>query len=165
MADLRLLEFVLLKASFDVRLESAQANWVDEIGVYDFAQAYPTDDLLGLSSNVERIDDHFLLVMDVGLDDARLPFQLTLQVGARFLVTDDSELTANRVHSTLIFMSFPYLRETIANLTSRSPFATYALPPLTKLPDAPVRGEQEAVIVRASEDEGQELDEPESKGP
>lgn len=144
MADLRLLEFVLLRTSFEARTAT---EWPIATDIAH-GSPYPPDDVLELKASAERRDDAFLLRLDATLADDRLPFELTVSAGARFIVVDAPELTAERAQSTLVFMAFPYLREMVWNLTGRSSYPPYALPPLTRLPDAPVRGDEPELIRR-----------------
>jgi hypothetical protein len=141
LADLRLAEFVLIHAHFAVRASGDNA-WQTE----DSASIYPTEEVLELSSTVEREDDEFILLLRAQLTDERLPFELQLTTGARFALTDLPELTADEARSTLIFMAYPYLRETVSSITARSPYQAYLLPPLTRLPRPEVRGEEPPII-------------------
>lgn len=145
MADLRLVEFVLLRANFEIRIAT---EWPPSEDAANGSAYYPAEDLLELIAHADRTGDEFVLRFDATLVDERLPFELTIRAGARFAVLDEPELTAERAESTLVFMAFPYLRESIWNLTGRSPYPPYALPPLTRLPDAPVRGDTPEIIRR-----------------
>jgi hypothetical protein len=149
MADLRLLEFVLLGATFEIR---TGLDWLGQAEP-GAEGPYPAEDLLALVSGAERDGDEFVLRLDASLEDERLPFRLSVSTGARFLIVDEPELTAERAETTLVFMAFPYLRETIWTLTGRSPYPAYAVPPLTKLPDKPVRGDEPLIITRRARDE------------
>src|SRR5579872_4865320 len=133
MADLRLVEFVLLNSSFAARGPTEWSSADRGSG-----GGYPPEEVVQLRVTADRVADEFVMRIEAKLDDDRFPFDLEISVGARFVVSEADELTAERAQSTLLFMVFPYLRETVWSITGRSPYPAYALPPLTRLPDAPV---------------------------
>jgi hypothetical protein len=136
-AELRLLEFVLLSSRFDASAEA----WPESGS--DFQ--YPAEDVAQLGFDAERVDDEFRLTIQVDLEEG-LPFHLMIRAGARFLVTDAPDLSPEEAQATLVFLAYPYLREAVANLTMRTPFPAYFLPPLIRLPDPSVRGDAEPLF-------------------
>lgn len=150
MADIRLTDFVLLQSSFEMwpespaeagRLATGQA---DEGAVVDaeLAEAsadgdifvYPVGDFAQLWSSVTREDDVFVLYLRAAIDDEHFPWRLDVLVGARYDVSEETELALDEVEGTLVWLCYPYLRELIASITSRSPAPQYFLPALSKMP-------------------------------
>src|SRR5438128_2706117 len=84
------------------------------------AFTYPEGDYLRLSSSVTLEEDEFVLYLQAFIDDAAFPFKLDVLIGARFNAGDD-QLPPDRAEKTLVWMSYPYLRELVASITGRSP--------------------------------------------
>jgi hypothetical protein len=159
-ADIQLEEFVLLKCDFSVttdgeELEDDAAGPSDEPAEssgddyepeeFEESFAYPEGDFLQLQSGiVERDeDDEYVLFLVAKIDNESFPFTLSVTTGARFVVPADERgkrPTADEAHGTLIWLSYPYLRETIAGISGRSPFPPYYIPALTRLPDPSAGG-------------------------
>lgn len=146
MADLRFEELVLLSCDFEVwpERESAESEQTaasegdaPEPAAQDdgFDDEYTTEHILRWRSSASREEDEFFLYMSARLDAPRLPFRLRFDAGARYTTSPEDKTTAEAARPTLVWLVYPFLRELIYNLTSRSPLPPYSLPPLTRLPD------------------------------
>ncbi len=88
-------------------------------------------------------EDEFTLVVETKLTLEALPYRLRLLTGSRF-AKPDPPVTAAAAIQTLLFVSYPYIRETVTSITSRSPYTRFDLPPLIRLPHPSVTGEAAA---------------------
>jgi hypothetical protein len=161
-AAFQLEEFVLLACHFSVsepapdEEESATAKDGDEghDEGHTLAEEEPREesaelisevDLPGLrlrySATVDEDDRRFALIMEATIVDSSLPLELTVVTGSRISRPEDLDVTPEAAAGTLVFMSYPYLREVISSITGRSPISPVLLPPLTKLPHPRVTGE------------------------
>jgi hypothetical protein len=151
MADLRLTEFVLLSCNFEFGPEE-EGEEVDEsdervdegsessaAGSDEDAQP-SQDEPVRLRYQATREDDEFVFFLDAELLDPTLPFTLQVLTGSRFEIHDAPDLTPEAANATLLFMTYPYVRELISNITGRSPSPGVILPPLTRLPHPDVSG-------------------------
>lgn len=159
MADIRLVEFVLFECDFEMRAErsgdpaseptDAPEDNADELESDKPDESYfeyPSGDFLELEHRAFADGDDYVLIIDATLDTPQLPFRLSITVGARFYVPSDANAGRPAVEEaagTLVFLCYPYLRETISGITGRSPVPPYMIPPLTKLPHPSVTGEPE----------------------
>ncbi len=123
MAEVRLTEVVLLNIRFRM--------WPDppapEAAQSSTPFAYPEGDFLTLAAATERDDRGLVLYLQAEIDDHAIPFTLSLLLGGRF-ETSDVELALEDVE-TLVSLCYPFLRETVANVTGQSPAPPYYLPP------------------------------------
>lgn len=171
MAEIRLDDFVLLSCDFEVWPSRVGAEPdeapegeapdepVEEVEAVageaavsaepaddeDILGYYPAGDFLQLDPSSWEHEDHYLLALSASLDDPGLPFRLNLTVGSRFFVGQDEEgnrPSLEETESTLVWLSYPYLRETISAITGRSPLLPYYLPAITKLPHPSVTEEE-----------------------
>jgi hypothetical protein len=86
-------------------------------------------------------EDAVVLFITVEINDPETPFRLKAQLGARFRFPEADAHPEGQVRSTLMWMAYPYVRELVATVTSRSPHETYFMPPMTRMPDpAAVQG-------------------------
>lgn len=81
----------------------------------------------------EEEGDEFVLVVQTWVTDAAAPFELYVITGARFDVPEP-RVSADDAAGTLLFVTYPYIREVISSISGRSPYESFSLPPLTKLP-------------------------------
>lgn len=150
---IELVEFALLSCQFHaigpVR-EAAEAEPEDtDVDDEDISQPVPGFEFGGarlnvLSNQVDEQENEFVFVLETTLA-AGLPFELSVVTGSRFTVPDPP-VSPDDAAVTLLFITFPYLRELIFSVTSRSPFEGFQLPPLTKRPvwgDAGDDGDEE----------------------
>jgi hypothetical protein len=89
-------------------------------------------------ASVEESD--LVLILQTSITDPAAPYHLELVTGSRF-DAPDPPVTVEAAAQTLIFISYPYVRETVANITMRSPYLAFQMPPLTRLPHPSVTGE------------------------
>lgn len=157
MADLRFEELVLLKCDFEVWPEQAEFNDQPAPATGDdapeapeseqqsgqFDDEYPTKHLLRWKSTASREGDEFFLYLQARLEAPRFPFRLRFEAGARYATSPEDRTTAEQAKPTLVWLVYPFLRELIYNITSRSPLPPYSLPPLTRLPDPSLEGDQD----------------------
>jgi hypothetical protein len=127
LADIRLRDIALLSSQFEV-----QAG-VDE---GDVADEYPDEQVLQLRPDVQHDDEQFICFIDGQLDHESFPFTLSFTMGFLFTVSDAEQQTLGpeELRPTLTWLAFPYIREYIADVTSRAPIPTYFIPPMTRLP-------------------------------
>jgi hypothetical protein len=85
-------------------------------------------------------EDEFVLFLNTRIADATAPYRLDLITGSSFALPDPP-VTAEQAAATLVFITYPYVREVVASITGRSPYQSLTLPPLTKLPHPKVVGE------------------------
>ena len=135
MANIQLEELVLLGCEFEMWPERT-----DEEGTRETPEGYPSENVLQWRATSRRDGDEFHLYLDALLDDVRLPFRFRCDLGARFTTTE-TQLAADQVEPTLLWLAYPYLRELVSGLTGRSPLNAYYLPPLTRLPDPTLQQE------------------------
>lgn len=146
MADIRLADFVLLECDFELwpeRADEEPSEAQDDTGEEVFE--YPEEDLLDLAASTAAAGDDYVLYLRADLDDPRLPFRLGLMLGARFVIREDEEgppPSVEDVEPTLVWLCYPYLRETVASITNRSPLPPYMLPALTRMPHPSVLGHE-----------------------
>lgn len=86
--------------------------------------------------------DEFSLITRVRLTDPTAPYTFELVMGSRFTKPEPA-VTVEEAAATLLFMSYPYVREMVSSITSRSPYRAFLIPPLTRLPHPRVTGEPE----------------------
>jgi hypothetical protein len=122
-------EVVLLGVDFEMWPDGSDLG--SEVGTNE---PYPDDDSLRLQVTSNRLTDEIFLFVSAELTDERLPFSLTLRMAARFAAPDESVAPAD-VEPTLLWIVHPYIRETIDNLTSRSPVHAFKLAPLQEPPE------------------------------
>jgi hypothetical protein len=93
-------------------------------------------DDVNLAYGASRDGDEFRLVIEASRPDTPISrgFMLAITAGARFETDAPPELTAEFAESTLLFISYPYLRELVFSLTGRSSVGPIRLAPLTRLP-------------------------------
>jgi hypothetical protein len=84
--------------------------------------------------------NEFVLLLQAWLTERSAPFVLDVVTGSRFSIPEEDEPTLPQVAATLVFMTYPYLRETISAITARSPYQAMVLPPLSRLPHPRVEG-------------------------
>jgi hypothetical protein len=94
---------------------------------------YPDENMLQVRSVLDIEEDAALLFLQATLDDERLDFELDVEIGARFSSPEKFDLPREQVERTLVFMVFPYVRELVSNITSRSPAPPYFLRPQAPL--------------------------------
>lgn len=105
-----------------------------------------------LDYSTEEEDDQFVFILRVEVVDPSVPYKLEVVTGARFDIPDPP-VTASQAQATLLFVSYPYVRELVASITGRSPYQAYELPPLTRLPHPTVTGEDEGTSVEEQQDQ------------
>jgi len=86
-------------------------------------------------------DEEFVLIVHTVLHEPALPYELELLMGATY-DTPEPSATESEAASTLLFMVYPYVRETIFSITGRSPYRAFQLPPLATLPHPRVTGQE-----------------------
>ena len=126
MAEIRLTEVVLLDLRF--RMWPDPPATVAAHGSTPFA--YPEGDFLTLAAATHRDDRGLVLYLQAGNrrpHDSFSPSDLLL--AGRFEIAD-TWLTPEDIE-TLVLLCYPFLRETVANLTGKSPAPAYCLPPRT----------------------------------
>jgi hypothetical protein len=139
MADLRLRDVVLLQSLFLMWPDGPpQPTPDDESAPFE----YPDGDFMLLAPTTSREDDEFTLYLEAKIEAGTMPFQLELLIGARFSVNEEPDLKAEDAEPTLVWLIYPYLRELIGSITSRSPLPPYYLPALSKLPHPSVAESQ-----------------------
>jgi hypothetical protein len=129
-AQIQLTDFVLLRAAFQMWPRGGALGDAPD----DRPYTYPEGDLLSLTPVTVKDDQGFVLFLKAELNAEELPFQLDVQIGARFVLEPNASLTVDEVEQTLVWLSYPYLRELVANITARAPIPQYLLPPLSRLP-------------------------------
>jgi hypothetical protein len=87
-------------------------------------------------------ENEFVLLVHLLLTDPTAPYELNVVTGSRFTAPDDPPVALEEAETTLVFITYPYLREVVSNITSRSPYREFTLRPLTRLPHPRVRGEE-----------------------
>jgi hypothetical protein len=138
-----LTEFVLLHCEFQLRTTAEQEPKSIESAVSDSDDAEAISDrpsggieVPGARLNILRIDetgDEYLVILQTQItEEASVPYELLIVTGSSFEIPEGVSTTD--AASTLLFITYPYVREVIANITGRSPFQPFTLPPLTKLP-------------------------------
>jgi hypothetical protein len=159
---LRLTDFVLLGCRFEIVGEVAdraaevapRSDTVVSIELSEPAAGDQTgegedskEDPLGLGIpglelrySTSEEDDEFVFVLRLELADPSEPYRLELVTGSRFDIPDPA-VTVQQAEATLLFISYPYVRELVSNITGRTPYQQFELPPLTKLPHPRVTGE------------------------
>lgn len=88
---------------------------------------------VALTTTLDEGENEFTLITRAWLDDMAAPFELEVVTGSRF-DAPDPPVGIDEIEATLLFMTYPYLREVVSNITGRSPYESYSLPPLAKLP-------------------------------
>jgi hypothetical protein len=88
-------------------------------------------------------DDEFVFILRLKVTDPTVPYSLEVVTGSRFEIPDPP-VAVQQAEATLLFVSYPYVRELVASITGRSPYQAFELPPLTRLPHPTVTGEQVA---------------------
>lgn len=91
--------------------------------------------------SITEEDDEFTFILRTRLVEPSVPYELEVITGSSFQ-TPEPPVTTTEAASTLLFMTYPYIRELVANITGRSPYEPFTLPPLTKLPDPRVFDKQ-----------------------
>ena len=97
-------------------------------------------DEVAMRYTVTHEEGSLIAVIWTELADPTEPLHFEVVTGARF-VPPEPPVPLDAIASTLLFIAFPYVREVVMNLTARTPFGTYLLPPLTKLPHPHVERE------------------------
>jgi hypothetical protein len=129
-------------------IEDAAVGTTPDTGSSDEPELNDDQTLLeleGLQLTYEGFDDvdvnEFVLFVEARLTQDKAPYDFEVVMGARF---DKPEPPVNieAAKATLLFMMYPYLRETISNITNRSPYGGFLVPPLAKLPHPQVTGEE-----------------------
>lgn len=155
MAAFQLDEFVLLACHFAVSepapdepvpaQESDEGHEPAEDSIAEPSEPFSEVELPGLNlrytASIDEDDGRFVLIMEATVADPSLPYMLTVVTGSRITRPEDSDVSPEAAAGTLVFMSYPYLREVISSITGRSPYPPFVLPPLTKLPHPRVTGE------------------------
>lgn len=95
--------------------------------------------------------EEFVFILETTITDPTSPYELTVITGSSF-TRPDSSLSATDAASTLLFITYPYVRELLASISGRSPFPAFTLAPLTKLPHASVEGDQAPLSEEAAAD-------------
>lgn len=129
---IELVDFVLLACQFAVIGEDGTPDPDEQRGE---PPGFEVDGarLHVLSLEEDTAEGEFVFVLQTTLVDPGSPYSLEVITGSRFTVPEPP-VTAREAASTLLFISYPYVRELVASITSRSPFQVYRLPPLTKRP-------------------------------
>ena len=86
-----------------------------------------------LTIEVDEEESEFVFVLETTVTDPASPYEFVVVTGSRFTIPEPPVSTDDAA-STLLFISYPYVRELIFSLTSRSPFTGFSLPPLTRRP-------------------------------
>lgn len=86
-----------------------------------------------LTIDVEEDENEFVFVLRTTLNDPASPYELSVVTGSRFTVPEPA-MSTDDAASTLLFISYPYVREVVFSISSRSPFSGFRLPPLTRRP-------------------------------
>ena len=125
MAEIRLTEVVLLSVRFHMWPDPPSAAATDGSTPFE----YPEGDFLTLAAATHRDDRGLVLYLQAEIDDPAIPFTLSLLLGGRFEIPD-AQVASGDVEA-LVWLCYPFLRETVANLTGQSPAPPYYLPPRT----------------------------------
>ncbi len=141
MAEPILRDVFLLECHFELwpdRGSTGQEESVEE------ATDYPSEDLLETDASALRDEDRLTFFVYGSLEDSRLPFRLSFEVGAAFSVTADFRHDDPAAQGVLLALVYPYLRELVSHLTGRCPIGAYMLPPRAAEPrlEAPSPGAQ-----------------------
>jgi hypothetical protein len=88
-----------------------------------------------------RGDDTVFLFAQIATGPPITDFSFAGELGVKFKFADAATFAEDAVRSTLLWMAYPYVREMVSTVSSRSPQGPFFLPPLTKMPDpATVQG-------------------------
>lgn len=138
-----LVDFVLLACQFNIvgpPIEDDEGEGAtDDAGAeVDSSRESSGIEVDGARLNVLSIDidedaNEFVFVLETTVTDPTALYELSVVTGSRFTVPEPL-VTTTEAASTLLFISYPYVRELVFSLTSRSPFSGFRLPPLTKRP-------------------------------
>jgi hypothetical protein len=136
MLQLRLTDMTLLNCSLEQRWRGDAAEIPDdERTTYDPEIGYPDEQLIQLRINSLLEESEATAFIEGKLDDQRLPFRLSFEMGFQYSVPESEALPpVAEIEPTLVWIAFPYMRELIADITGRTPAGQYFLPPLTRLP-------------------------------
>jgi hypothetical protein len=162
-ASLRLVEFSLLSCEFAiverVPEDSPPSIEPDLPPDLDAGHIAPTEDAIddevpsaavegtleldgvSLFYSVTEEDEQFALILQTSLTDATSPYEMNIVTGSRYTLPDPPATTAEAA-ATLVFIAYPYVREIFTNITARSPYRAFMLPPLTRLPHPRVSTEE-----------------------
>ena len=154
MAGLELNEFVLVASNFWVLAEPSEGDG-DVAGENDEPEVEVSEpdeaSLFGwktleledaeLQYSASREEDEFVLLARLTVNDPSAPYHVEVVTGSRFDVPDDPAVSIEEAEATLIFITYPYIREVVMNLTARSPYREFVLRPLTRLPHPRVSGD------------------------
>jgi hypothetical protein len=120
MAEVRLIEVVLLSLRFRMWPDPPAPAAAHSSTPF----AYSEGDFLTLAAATERDDNGLVLYLQAEIDDRAIPFTLSLLLGGRFELADDEPEDVE----ALVSLCYPFLRETVANVTGQSPAPPYYLP-------------------------------------
>jgi hypothetical protein len=136
MLPIRLQDMALLRCSYSERFnEDEQQGEKDTSASNVGEESYPDEQLLKLAVTADAEDGEVVCFIEGKLDDERLPFELSFEMGFLYVISGDEPLPQiENLQPTLVWLAFPHLRELIAELTGRSPSPRYFVPPLTRLP-------------------------------
>jgi hypothetical protein len=140
---IELVDFVLLACQFNVHSPGEDEHAATAASEGDNS---PTDDeaaaagievdgarLNILAIEVDEDENEFVFVLETTVTEVAAPYRLGIVTGSRFTVPEPP-VSANEAASTLLFISYPYVRELVFSITSRSPFTGFRLPPFTRRP-------------------------------
>jgi hypothetical protein len=138
MLPIRLQDMALLRCSFNERVVDEDEEQREEghsTSDAEDLEPYPDEQLLKLAVTADADDGEVVCFIEGKLDDERLPFELSFEMGFLYALTGDEQIPAiEDLQPTLVWLAFPHLREFVAELTGRSPSPRYFVPPLTRLP-------------------------------
>jgi hypothetical protein len=148
MAEIRLVDVVLLRCNFDALVSTGESAEPDRntsmdeeaLAGADLPYEYPAGDFLVLEAWMTEQPDAVALFVTAKLEDAALPFRLEATMGARFTIDDMGDASSENIERTLTWLCYPYIRELISTVTGRSPLPPYFLPAITKMPHPTVEG-------------------------
>ena len=136
MPNIRLREFVLLNCNFELWPDRGEGPSEEPASAHiePADRPYPEEQLVVLSVTTLSEVGEATLFVEVDLDDPRLPFRLYFEAGASFSVSDAADTPHDELEPFLVWVTFPYVQEFVANLTGRAPISQYHPPPLTRPP-------------------------------
>jgi hypothetical protein len=136
MLPIRLQDMALLRCSYSERFVDEEEQQGEEGTPSDAGgESYPDEQLLKLAVTADAEDGEVVCFIEGKLDDERLPFELSFEMGFLYVINGDEPLPKiETLQPTLVWLAFPHLREFVAELTGRSPSSRYFVPPLTRLP-------------------------------
>jgi hypothetical protein len=137
MLQIRLTDMTLLSCNLEQRFGGDPEEGVpeDELSTYDPEVGYPDEQLIQLRVNSFSEGSQATAFIEGKLEDRRLPFRLSFEMGFLFSIPESEVLPpSDEIEPTLVWIAFPYMRELVADVTGRTPAGQYFLPPMTRLP-------------------------------